>query len=222
MLRWHPDALPLSSDQAQDIAACWAARAPGVFNGRLLHVTHIQPNKDATHIDGHFADYQIYYAQKQLGADFGLRPLGVSGLLRCDGHLILAKRAPTVTAYPGMLECAPSGSLSGEYAREDGSLDYAGQLRAEFQEEIGLSPDHVTQITPLALVYDPADRVYDLICQMNVAGSLDDLMDSLQASAEYRQPRAVPQEGVGAWYRAHHTQLIPTSQAALSLWMRRT
>ncbi len=211
----------LTDEQQAAIAMAWEHRPASVYDGQFFHVTGIQPRAGAHEISGVFTSYQVYFAQKQLGTDFGVRPLGVSGLTLCQDHIILAQRASVVTAYANALECVPSGSLSAEYARPGGEVDYMAQLRAEFHEEVGLPPARVVQTTPFAVVYDMQDRVYDVVCTLAVDATLDEVLGAMQNSAEYTRPRAVPLADLGAWFGAHRAQLIPTSQAILSLWMRR-
>ena len=65
--------------------------------------------------------------------------------------MVFAKRAESITEYPGFLELVPSGSIDKECADTNGVVDYKFKLLSEFVEETGLSKEYVKKISDLPL-----------------------------------------------------------------------
>ena len=138
-ITWHDAAPPLADDLLTLADAVWAQKPDHVFNAPLLIHQKTTVHENGLHLTAYFSEYRFYYAQKQSGTSFGLTPIGVSGLIICEDHVIFARRASHVTSYPDMLELVPAGGLDDAALREDGTVDFAAQIRAEFAEETGQS-----------------------------------------------------------------------------------
>jgi hypothetical protein len=218
LVKWQPQ-IPQFDPQFLVLAeSLWKQRPPHLFNGSvLMHLqTQVQPGR--VDLTGAFTDYRMYYAQKQSGRNFGLNPIAVSGLMICQGHLILGRRGAQVTAYPGWYEIAPAGGLDLSVAMDDRSIDYTAQLRAEFTEEIGLPEEVISDIRPFGVVYDPQDPVYDVVCEMSLTLGPAEVLAAMANSAEYTQALAIPLSELPAWLESHRAELIPPSAAILDVW----
>jgi len=213
---WRAEGPQFSTDQHTLADQIWAKKPDHIFNAELLvhQETHIR--EDIVDVTGCFTEYRFYYAQKVSGQSFGLTPLAVSGLIICEDHVILARRASHVTSYPGMLELVPSGGLDRDAAMDDGLVDFRSKLRVEFAEETGQPGESVLSVEPFALIHDPDDPAYDIACHLHVNIGRTQLMAGLAKSDEYDDPVAVPMGEISDWLVAHQDELIPTSRAILS------
>lgn len=164
---------------------------------------------------GTLTPYRYYYAQKRAGISFGLAPIAVSGLIECEGQLIFARRSPQVTTYAGFWELVPSGGVDRAAVRDDGSVDIGAALRQEFVEEVGLNSSVIENLTPFALVYDPAEPTYDVACRIVLKVNTATVLESLAHSPEYTQALAVPWKDLPAWLQENNANLIPTSRLIL-------
>lgn len=200
----------------------WSERGAEQFNGSLLAYQKHELNGNGLRLEGRFIEYRFYYAQKRGGVNLGLEPIGVSGLIICEDHLIFARRAPHVTAYPNHLELVPSGGIDRTAALADGRVDFLAQLRLEFAEETNCSPAQISSLRPLAFVHDLADSCYDIACEIRYEASLASLLAGLGRSAEYQAPVAVPIAEAAAWVAENAEALLPTSKAIVSLWLKAT
>jgi hypothetical protein len=212
---WHADDPPISAHQQQLAAQIWAKKPDHIFNGDLLVHRATLAKDNSLEVSGYFTEYRFYYAQKQSGQSFGLTPLAVSGLIICEDHVILARRASHVTSYPGLLELVPSGGLDRDSALDDGLVDFRQKLRDEFAEETRQPTEAILSIDPFALIHDPADPVYDIACRLHLNIGCAQLAAGLAQSDEYGDPVAVPLADLSQWLAAHQGDVIPTSRAIL-------
>lgn len=218
-LQSHETACQFTPNQLENVHSIWQTRPPHIFNGSQLVLKNYEILPESIHIEVCLCEYKFYYAQKQ-GLPLGLTPIGVSGLIVCQNHLIVAQRSQQVTAYPAYWEFAPSGSLDHALIRDDGSVDFVARLHEEFTEEVGLSAECITASQPFALIYDPNDPVYDIACQLTLDTSLDAILAAFEASEEYDRPQAVPLAEVEAWLTAQPEGVVPTSRSILTAWQQ--
>jgi len=193
----------------------WQNRPSGVFNGSLLAYVSHTLTAEGIILQGAFTEYKFYYAQKNSVQHFGVASIGVSGVIICDDHFIIARRSPTVTGYAGWLELVPSGSIDREMALDNGTVNFTQKLREEFTEETGVSADHIQSVTPIGVIHDPQDPAYDAVCAIHVTVNHQTLIDSLTKSDEYTDPLAIPKSQALAWSKAHRHELLPTSRAII-------
>lgn len=212
-LRWQPYTPTIPSEQVDPI---WEQRPPHIFNGSLLIHLASTIEADRIALTGAFIEYRYYYVQKRSGVDLGIAPIGVSGLILCDGHYVFARRSAAVTSYSGYLELVPSGGLDQSTASEDGQVDFAGKLQEEFAEEVGLPAHTLTSIKPFTVIYDPQDPVYDIGCLLRCSASLNTILASLSESEEYDDPIAVPTPMMPDWITQRRDEVVPTSLALLN------
>jgi 8-oxo-dGTP pyrophosphatase MutT (NUDIX family) len=144
-----------------------AGGAGRLFNGRVFSADTITEG----HIGGHMTEFRRIVAQMQRPALFdvlGVRPLAVCGVLRCAGGGVVVGRRHVGAIYQaGLWQLPPAGSVDAGALRPDGSLDIAGQLLKELQEELGIAASQVDVPRPLCLVEHPGSHVSDLGMAVN-------------------------------------------------------
>jgi 8-oxo-dGTP pyrophosphatase MutT (NUDIX family) len=127
-----------------------------LFDGPLLHLDSFDPASGLLRCAR--SSYRVLAAGRA-GIDTGLRALGVSGLVRCDDHVLMARRASIVFHYAGRWELAPSGVA--EPARANANdIDLVGQLLRELREETGADAGPA-DVAPMMLAWDSTTRTYD-------------------------------------------------------------
>ncbi|HEB60293.1 MAG TPA: NUDIX domain-containing protein [Phycisphaeraceae bacterium] len=151
------------------------AKNPHIFDGPILHVNSFDPGSEVIHCQK--ASYRLI-AALEAGHDSGVRALGVSGIVRQGGNVLVARRGPHVLLYPGRWELAPSGVA--EPDPQSDTVNLAALLLRELKEETGLSAA-TTDIHPLMFAYDAVTRSYDACFELRV-----DEPHKLTGNAEYR------------------------------------
>ena len=142
------------------VRACWSearANAPRLFDDPLLSLVDHDPSR----LTACVSSYRYLVAQRRdpsLRGALSLRPLAVTGVLRCADGLVLARRAAHVTTDPGLWEPAPSGGLDRD--------DPVGQLLEELREELGLAPDDVGPPRAVVLMETPRDATFDIVYEL--------------------------------------------------------
>lgn len=209
-LHWIPEA-PQFSDSLQRLAdEVWETRPAHIFNGNLLVYAGQRRETGVLHLTGAFTEYRYYYAQRITKHDFGLIPIGVSGITICEDQVIFAQRSAHTTTYSGWIELVPSGGID-RPATDNHRVDYESMLRREFEEETGLSTTVIESLRPLNVFYDPNEPIYDIACEIKVNATLATVLETMQNSEEYDTPIAVPLSNLRDWLNKHYGGLIPMS-----------
>jgi len=217
-LQVQREGLGFTPEQTAAVEQAWQARPPHIFNGALLVYRGQSGTEEALTLWGSFVEYRFYYAQRRGGVSLGLSPIGVSGLMLCEGDLVFARRSPYVTAYPNGLELVPSGGLDPDTTRPDGTVDYVAQLEREFEEETGAPTSAILDCLVLGAVYDAPDATYDLACRLRLGLSQAELAAYMAGRDEYGAPIFIPPSGLATWVAEHRTELLPATHAVLDLW----
>lgn len=193
-----------------------ARRAAPLFNGELLSVVSLAPSR----IEARVAEYRCFVAQRgdpSLSAQLRVRPLAVSGLLRCRDGIVFGRRAATSTQDAGRWELVPSGGVDRRALWPDGKVDVIGQLTDELREEIGCSPASVTSAEPFLLVEDTASGVVDIGIHLVLDLDAVTVLASHCAAgtAEYDELRIVPISDVRQFVEQADPPVIEVSLALL-------
>ena len=158
----------------REVQAIWeseqARRGAALIGDRLFSFRSISGN----HIVGGFVEYRLLLAQRvkpDLFAHLRVRPLAVSGLLRCAEGIVFGKRHGAMTQDAGRWELVPSGGISPRCMTADRIIDPECQLLTELHEEIGLEVDAVESISTFCLIEDDQSHVLDI--GMEILTSLD-------------------------------------------------
>ncbi len=144
-----------------------------------------------------------------------VRPIGVTGVLRVAGCVVFGWRSGSVTQYPGCLELVPSGGLGEAPLSADGTVDAAGQLLDELEEETGLPRSIVSVAKPFALVLDVAEQVYDVGFEIEAKVGSQEVEAKLQPGGEYAGFEVVPLTALERFLAAERDRIVPVSLALL-------
>lgn len=159
-----------------------------LFNGVLYCFDSLSKGVNKNVISLFSTEYKYFFAQRK-GFDFGLVPIGVSGMILFSHdetlYTLIARRSERVTQYSGKLELVPSGGLSDFVSNMGKVVDPVQSLLNEFEEELGLSRKIITQIRFLGMLEDKKDNVIDLCYALHCETSLEYLDSLLKLSDEY-------------------------------------
>lgn len=146
---------------------------PAFYDGRLCHVLSVLRNGSGGAVI-HAVDCAYrFHAVQDHELDLGIRPLGVKGVTSRDGRVLMGRRSQAVATYQGLWEFAPGGAV--EPGREP--IDV---VVAELEEETSLRASG--RPTPLAILYDPIVRTWEIVYQLTPeSGAL------IAAPAEYEE-----------------------------------
>lgn len=198
------------------------SRTRPLHNGTVFAMVSESHEGGRICVGGHLISYKDFLAQRNdPSIRLDIRPIGVSGMLSMRDeqdieYTMFARRAATVTQWPGYLELVPSGSIDAKRANVNGSVSYEAQLLEELTEEVGISSGDVTSVKGFALVYDPRDRVYDICCRIEISLRKESLEKLFMDSAEYEQPIFVPFGELEQFASSHREEIVPTSLALLA------
>jgi 8-oxo-dGTP pyrophosphatase MutT (NUDIX family) len=208
---------------AETVAAAdraWSApdRPPGLTDGRLLVYQGHDAAGPIPVVRAARTRYRFFWADWHR-PERTILPLAVSGAVSvADARgevFLIGRRAPGVTQYPGWWELLPSGGLDAE-AAADGSVDYQAQLQRELTEETGLTEDLVTSSCPLALIFDPGEKVVDLGVRMTLALDRESVMGRLAPGTEYDAFQLLSETELSS-LAGTEPGLVPTSLTLLDL-----
>jgi 8-oxo-dGTP pyrophosphatase MutT (NUDIX family) len=213
------DHASLDAELERRVADIWrqeqAHRATPLFDGELFSVMSIE----GARILGRFVPYRWFVAQRAdptLSAALGVRPLAVSGLLRCRGGIVFGRRSEGSTQDAGRWELVPSGGLDRSGGRPDGTIAFGAKILDELWEETGCPPSSVISTETFVLVEDPASGVFDI--GVDIALDLDAeavlAAHRDRASDEYDELRIVPVAEIG-WFVAQASAGIVEVSLAL-------
>lgn len=218
-VRWVP---------ANDICAQMHRELPEVFKedepgGKILNLASIKQDGKVVEITGEFVDYRLFQLQRQNPEQVqSIRPVGVSGVTvvseKGEEFLLFARRAEGVTQFAGFYELAPSGGLSDEFARQDGTVDFAGQLLAELMEECKISADMVEELTPFAVVFDRRENVYDICCRLTLSAHRETLLPGFSLSSEYDEAIWILKGEAEKFISKNEASIIPSSKAIITAY----
>ncbi len=231
MLRIHPldgglvvtatTELPsLDAELERRIEEIWrqeqTRRAAPLFDGELLSVVSLA----SARIETRPVAYRCFVAQRAVPSLFShlkLRPLAVSGLMRCRDGVVFGRRAATSTQDAGLCELVPSGGVDRRALRPNGRVDVIGQLMAELREETGCSSAAVASAEPFLLVEDTASGVIDigidLVLDLDAAAVL--AAHRASATDEYDELQIVPVSDLGRFVEDADRPLVEVSLALL-------
>lgn len=210
----EPDPLEVPAQLAPIVDAVWedeqARRGGALFNGRTVSVLSHTPGQ----IHARIVEYRMVLAKRRrpdLFSALPIRPLAVSGLLRCADGLVFGRRGQGVTTDAGLWELVPSGGLDAADGQACGPRQ---QILTELVEEVGLDATEIRDCRPFCLIEDRATGVFDI----GVALQTDLDADAVEkahrrASDEYSELRIVPDHGIAEFLTGG--AILPASQLLL-------
>ncbi len=198
-----PDAA--DPDLRARIDAVWdaekATRGERLFDGPVFHLAGVTPER----LTLWPRSYRHDLASRRdptLAAALGLRFVGVTGIVTCEGAVVLGRRADYLAADPGLWEPAPSGGLH--------RPDPTGVLLEELREELGLEAKMVDAPTPFALALDGHTGIVDICFRVPARLSIEALLARQRdhGTDEYAEVRAVPLPDLPAFVATHAGRMI--------------
>lgn len=139
-------------------------------------------------VRGSFVDYKAYLGCRVHPEwEMSLCPVGVTGVVRWKGKVLLGKRSEFVTHYPGYWELVPAGSLDKD-CLEEGVLLPQKQLLQELKEETGIGEQEISTIRPLTLMLDEKEVIFDLCYDVELKEGREEkkFISSLREVTEFR------------------------------------
>lgn len=193
-----------------------ARRGDALFNGPLFSIDCLS----ADQIIGWLAEYSWFLAQRRDPSLYPLlkvRPLGVTGVLRCADGIIFGRRGH-VEMDAGLWELVPSGGVDGSTVDSTGQIDLGAHLLIEMTEETGISATAVSA-PPLAfaMVEDRSSRVTDigLVLQTKLSASQVNERFAALENREYVELKVVPATRISQFLDDCGTTLAEVSRALL-------
>jgi hypothetical protein len=220
VVRLSDSALVLPTALNAEVDQLWQAeqtrRGKALFNGKIFSAVEITPDT----ILGRIVEYRHLIAQRakpELFEALNVRPVAVSGLFECANGVVFGRRSGTMTQDAGLWELCPSGGLDTSKTAAGGKMDYCAQILAELHEEIGISPDDVTEIRPFCLVDDLDSHVLDIGIALTSRLSADEVIAIHRAAAtkEYDELLIVSHDEVAQFVKDKRGQLVVVSAALL-------
>lgn len=197
------------------IDAIWAEekrqRGADLTNGRIYSLVDHQ--RDCLLVCP--AEYRHVLARRRdpdlIKAGLTIRPLAVTGILRCADGLVLGRRGGGVASDAGLWEPAPAGGLA--------TPDPEGQLFEELEEELGLDRSTLCLCEICGLVDDVETGVCDIVFRMRTGATRKDIRDAHAAagSSEYADLAVVETADVPDFLQANRDCLLPALVPMLRL-----
>jgi hypothetical protein len=226
VVRLSESALVLPTALNAEVDQLWQAeqtrRGKALFNGKIFSAVEFTPDI----ILGRIVEYRHLIAQRakpELFEVLNIRPVAVSGLFQCANGVVFGRRSGMTTQDAGLWELCPSGGLDTSKTAAGCKMDYCAQILTELQEEIGISPDVVTDIRPFCLVDDLDSHVIDIGIALTSSLSADEVIAIHRAAAtkEYDKLFIVPHDEVAQFLEYKRGQLVVVSAALLDCMPRK-
>ncbi len=221
------DPLSINESQQKLISEVWKnelKKNDTLHNGKVPCLRKIISQSNSKILKIFYVDYSAIIADRlepQIGLD--LKQVGVSGIIEISNNgfkkILFSTRSSNTTEYPDYLELVPSGNL--EITDDENNLiDFQNTLINEFYEETRLSSDVLRNITPLCVVYDKINHVYDVCSKIQVESSFEDLLACVLSSNEYYNPKLIDVKDIENFISINNEKIIPTSKAILEYYMK--
>lgn len=227
-VRWaEPQGLGLDDATERAVNEVWtramARPGSGLHDSPILAFRRCEQSGSVSVIHGEYVPYRYYYARSELpNAVVPVWPIGVNGMTfvseAAQRFLVLGRRSPAVSLYPGRWECVPSGGLDRRCAREDGSVDFTAMLVEEFEEELCLPGVNAKVGASFGFVYDQAAWTYDVCCTVEAACSKAELLEASKRSREYSELTLVGEDELDDVLERLGAKLIPTARAMIEMY----
>jgi len=204
-------------DKVQQLWTAALAERPSLTDGEIVTIQDWNIHAGVLRVETASVQYRQYLAQRS-GLPLGIVPLGVSGVIQLPtGEVVLGRRSSEVSQYPGYWELIPSGGVSSRHVRTDGSVDIAGQLMEEMEEELGIEQERATAVHPLGMLQDLSNPVIDLGFLIELTATEQEMRDGILRHGEYEEVKLLTLEAAKNFRRP----VVPTVPALLDLVERR-
>jgi len=193
-----------------------------LFDGKAFTLNNIVQHPNNLEIEGEFIDYKtIIVDRKHPTLNLQIKQIGISGFTiineKTDSFVLFSVRSDSTTEYPGYFELVPSGNLDESALKKDGTLDYKTKIIEEFEEESGLERKFLNSVSTLGLVKDNINRVYDVVCLLELSNKIKELKSSFQSVSEYKEPLFIETKNLENFMKEKSNKIVPTSKAIMKL-----
>jgi hypothetical protein len=213
--RFSGDDLKVPAELCERIDELWLreqSARPSVHDGTLLSVQDVRGGV----VTVCRCSYRHFIARERdetIRRRLGVRALAVSGIVVLgaadDRRILVGRRSPDVTEYPGAWELVPSGGVGWERVGGDGGIDVLGALFAELEQEAGIPGEAVAAARCVALVHDVAQDDYDVCFVLDAPDATP------SRRQEYAETAVVPV--AEAQRLIERADSVPTSRVLLGL-----
>jgi hypothetical protein len=204
----------------QRVSAIWeaeiAATGKSPVNGPLISIASFTSQG----LVGWIGEYRWFVAQRRQPSLFDtlrIRPLAVSGVLSCSDGVVFGRRASGVEMEGGLWELVPSGGVPAP--ARGGSVDLAGQLLAELEEEISIGRTAISAVPrAFVLVEDDESHVIDVGHTMRTLKSGAEIIAAFASRStkeEYSELQVVAADRLDDYRRMRGPTLSAVSHALL-------
>jgi hypothetical protein len=237
---WSSEVPPADPALEAMIARTWddcvrEARAGGIdlFNGRLARYLRHRVDNGILRIEVGPTDYAAFlgtnYHNPHRAAEFGWEhysnPLGTSAtVITSDGWLLYGRRSRYVACHAGYVHTF-GGGLEADECEPIGHCDIFDSILRELEEELSLAGEDIERAICVGLIRDAIVRQPELIFDVHVRPSREQLEKRLEASPSAQEHDAIvavrdePETAVP--FILAHRPIAPVAVGALLLHGRR-
>jgi len=216
----------IDNDTLKKISKIWESELKKnnkkLFDGKAFSLVKITPYSNYFEVEGEFIDYKTILTDRKYPAlNLEINQIGVSGLTiikeKNDSFVLFSIRNKSTTEYPGYLELVPSGNLDESVLQKDEIIDYKSKIIQEFEEETGLDKKFLHVVSTIGLVRDNINRVYDVVCLLELSNKINELRTSFKKVSEYKQPLFIKVENLEDFLVENSKKIVPTTKAIIKL-----
>lgn len=197
-----------SEEIEKEIERIWQKEAEikkeRLFNGQLLSALTVKEGI----LRGKFVPYKLYVAQTRnpkLEKFLKLRPVGISGYIEANHHILIGKRSQHVLTSPGYYELVPSGGIDQE-SLEGSTLNIRKQFEIELEEETGIKVASIKQFSYIALIYDSVTYTYEVCAKILLDSQT--LEQSYPSNEEYSELIWIPKREIFQFLKQHQQEVV--------------
>lgn len=208
------------------VEAIWqhekSRRGDALFNGQIFSIYQSGSNR----IVGWMTEYRYFLAQQRdpaLHTELRIKPLAVTGILRCKDGVVLGRRASQTEMDANLWELVPSGSVDDTAIDDDGQVSLERCLLTELEGETGIRAAEVsTPPKAVALVEDQRTRVTDVCLVLGVDWSAGQILRRFAAleNREYTGLEIISAGAIPEFRRKSAASLSEVSGALLDSVIR--
>lgn len=218
----------LSKPLEKKIDSIWQSKVKEgcyLFDGQIF--CFLQMNKKA--MWGSFIPYRWHVALQhspELRSQLPLLPIAVSAVtVTPSGRVLLGRRSPQLSFYPGFYEFVAAGSIDPsslkqkEKTDEADSIDYFNAVKSELCEETSLARDLFINEECFGVIFDELHCCLELCIQIVVEESAFSKL--LPQPKEYSELITLPAEEVDSFLKLRSDETVPFSYPLWKSWQKR-
>ncbi len=139
-----------------------------------------------------FIQYRVFYAWKNdpaLRKLLPIHPIGISGVTRSQGRLLVGRRTLGLANRAGLIELVPSGSIDAESrsSKNPMEIDIQELMLRELSEESGIILNDPFSLSLKGLFWTARDGIWDIACYIDITKK--DALALARSTDEYMELR---------------------------------